>query len=222
MEFTDEIGCELVQACASDLTVVNAARVSFNKESQEMSPRDAGLIGFLMRNRHGTPFEHSMFTFKVEAPIVVVREHMRHRAGHSYNEYSGRYSKMEPKFYLPTFIRTQQGKPGAYDFAPILDSRAVEFRCELRDQCMESYRMYERQVDQGIAKEQARLLLHVNTFTKYFWTCNARSLMHFLTLRNHEAAMYEIAQVAKQAEEHFAELMPVTWKAYVDSGRKNP
>lgn len=206
---------------ASDLMVVNAARVSFNVESERMTPRDEGLIGFLIRNRHGTPFEHNSFTFLVEAPIVVSREHMRHRM-HSYNEWSARYSKMEPKFYVPSYVRTQQGKPGAYSFGEITDARRPEFQGQLRDMCMESYRAYERAVDDGIAKEQARLLLHVNTFTKYYWTCNARSLMHFLALRNHPTAMYEIAQVAQRAESELERLMPVTHGCFVDSGRVAP
>ena len=101
-------------ALASDLAVVNGARVSFNDETQEMTERDEGLIRFLMRERHGSPFEHGYFRFLVKAPIFVVREHHRHRAGHSYNEWSGRYSKLEAEFYVPEFVRTQVGKPGAY------------------------------------------------------------------------------------------------------------
>src|SRR6202166_722576 len=104
---------------ASDLSVVNGARVSFNVSSETMSERDGGLIRFLMRDRHGSPFEHGYFRFVVKAPIFVVREHHRHRAGHSYNEWSGRYSKMEAEFYVPDFVRTQVGKPGAYTFDPV-------------------------------------------------------------------------------------------------------
>src|SRR4029079_18275575 len=106
-------------ALASDLAVVNGARVSFNQESDEMSDRDVGLIRFLMRERHGSPFEHGYFRFLVKAPLFVVREQHRHRAGHSYNEWSGRYSKMEAEFYVPDFVRTQVGKPGAYSFEPV-------------------------------------------------------------------------------------------------------
>ena len=93
-------------ALATDLAVVNGARVSFNQASQELEERDAGLIRFLMRNGHGSPFEHGYFRFLIKAPLFVVREHQRHRAGHSYNEWSGRYSKMEPKFYVPDNVRT--------------------------------------------------------------------------------------------------------------------
>src|SRR5258708_39314236 len=104
---------------ASDLAVVNGARVSFNSLAGEMTERDEGLIRFLMRHRHGSPFEHGYFRFIVKAPIFVVREHHRHRAGHSYNEWSGRYSKMEAEFYVPDYVRTQVGKPGSYSFEPL-------------------------------------------------------------------------------------------------------
>src|SRR2546423_3220795 len=106
-------------ALASDLAVVNGARVSFNQASDEMAERDEGLIRFLMRDRHGSPFEHGYFRFIVKPPLFVVREHHRHRAGHSYNEWSGRYSKTKAAFYVPDYVRTQTGKPRAYTFEPV-------------------------------------------------------------------------------------------------------
>src|SRR4029078_7124417 len=93
----------------------------------------AGLIRFLMRERHGSPFEHGYFRFVVKAPLFVVREHHRHRAGHSYNEWSGRYSKMEPEFYVPEFVRTQVGKPGAYSFEPVDEETAAVARDEIEE-----------------------------------------------------------------------------------------
>ena len=120
--FSTRASLALDGALASDLAVVNGARVSFNDETQEMTERDEGLIRFLMRERHGSPFEHGYFRFLVKAPIFVVREHHRHRAGHSYNEWSGRYSKLEAEFYVPEFVRTQVGKPGAYTFEAVDDA----------------------------------------------------------------------------------------------------
>lgn len=222
MEFTSIVKCSLVAANASDLSVVNAARVSFNQESQEMGDRERGLVNFLMKNHHGTPFEHNMFTFLVEVPIFVAREQMRHRVGHSYNEWSARYSKMDPKFYIPEYVRTQLGKPGAYSFDALEEGKAHYFREVLKRTCEQSYRRYEAAIEDGVAKEQARYFLHTNTFTKYYWTCNARSLMHFLGLRNHPQAMWEIAQVAQQAEGHFAAAMPETHERYVQHGRQAP
>src|SRR5215210_1783700 len=126
-------------ALASDLAVVNGARVSFNQASDEMGEKDAGLIRFLMREKHGSPFEHGYFRFVVKAPLFVVREHHRHRAGHSYNEWSGRYSKMEPEFYVPAFVRTQVGKPGAYSFEPVSSETAEMARHEIRENGLRAF-----------------------------------------------------------------------------------
>jgi thymidylate synthase (FAD) len=209
-------------ACASDLAVVNGARVSFNQESDEMTERDAGLIRFLMRERHGSPFEHGYFRFVVKAPLFVVREHHRHRAGHSYNEWSGRYSKMEPEFYVPEFVRTQVGKPGSYSFEPVDDDTAALARDEIEENARRAFESYERMLEQGVAKEVARAVLPLSTYTKYYWSCNPRSLMHFCSLRNHEAAQFEIRQYASAAETFLERLMPVTHAAFVANGRLSP
>ena len=209
-------------SCASDLAVVNGARVSFNQASQELGERDAGLIRFLMRERHGSPFEHGYFRFVVKAPLFVVREHHRHRAGHSYNEWSGRYSKMEPEFYVPEFVRTQVGKPGAYSFEPVDAETAERARREISDNATRAFAAYERMLEQGVAKEVARAVLPLSTYTKYYWSCNPRSLMHFCSLRNHEAAQFEIRRYAAAAESFLEREMPVTHAAFVANGRQSP
>ena len=209
-------------ACASDLAVVNGARVSFNQESDELTERDEGLIRFLMRERHGSPFEHGYFRFVVKAPLFVVREHHRHRSGHSYNEWSGRYSKMEPEFYVPEFVRTQVGKPGAYRFEPVDEDTAAVVRDEIEENARRAFEAYERMLEQGVAKEVARAVLPLSTYTKYYWSCNPRSLMHFCSLRNHEAAQYEIRQYAAAAESFLERLMPITHAAFVANGRTSP
>jgi thymidylate synthase (FAD) len=209
-------------ALASDLAVVNGARVSFNQESDEMTDRDAGLVRFLMRERHGSPFEHGYFRFLVKAPLFVVREHHRHRAGHSYNEWSGRYSKMEPEFYIPENVRTQVGKPGSYSFEPVDDETRELTRNEIEQQARAAFEAYERMLERGVAKEVARSVLPLATYTKYYWSCNPRSLMHFCALRNHEAAQYEIRQYAAAAELFLERLMPITHAAFVDRGRIAP
>jgi thymidylate synthase (FAD) len=207
---------------ASDLAVVNGARVSFNQTAQEMSDRDAGLIGFLMRERHGSPFEHGYFRFLVKAPLFVVREHHRHRAGHSYNEWSGRYAKMEAEFYVPDYVRTQVGKPGAYSFESVSDETREAARAEILENAERAFEAYERMLELGVAKEVARAVLPLSTYTKYYWSCNPRSLMHFCGLRNHENAQYEIRQYAAAAESFLERLMPVTHAAYVANGRVAP
>jgi thymidylate synthase (FAD) len=209
-------------ALASDLAVVNGARVSFNAESLEMNERDAGLIRFLMRDRHGSPFEHGYFRFLVKAPLFVVREHQRHRAGHSYNEWSGRYSKLEAEFYVPEYVRTQVGKPGAYSFEAVDESTRAVARREIEQNAERAFGCYERLLEQGVAKEVARSVLPLSTYTKYYWSCNPRSLMHFCSLRNSEQAQYEIREYAASAESFLGRLMPVTHEAFVANGRVAP
>ena len=209
-------------ALASDLAVANGARVSFNQAAQELSERDEGLIRYLMRDRHGSPFEHGYFRFLVKAPIFVVREHHRHRAGHSYNEWSGRYSKMKAEFYIPENVRSQVGKPGAYTFEPVdVETKELAQR-EIETQSRDAFDAYERMLEAGIAKEVARSVLPLNMYTTYYWSCNPRSLMHFCSLRNSEFAQYEIREYAKAAETFLAQTMPVTHAAFVANDRTAP
>jgi thymidylate synthase (FAD) len=209
-------------AMADDLAVVNAARVSFNLRSEEMTERDEGLIKFLMRDRHGSPFEHGYFRFIVKAPIFVVREHHRHRAGHSYNEWSGRYSKLEADYYVPDYVRTQVGKPGAYSFEPVEPDVREAAQEELRAAAEQAFDAYERMLEQGVAKEVARMALPLSLYTKYFWSCNPRSLMHFCSLRNSEFAQFEIREFARAAETFLERIMPVTHAAFVANDRIAP
>jgi thymidylate synthase (FAD) len=209
-------------ALATDLAVVNGARVSFNQAADEMSERDEGLIRFLMRERHGSPFEHGYFRFIVKAPLFVVREHHRHRAGHSYNEWSGRYSRLEAEYYVPEFVRTQVGKPGSYSFEPVDDETREAARTEIAENAERAFEAYERMLEQGVAKEVARAVLPLSTYTKYLWSCNPRSLMHFCGLRNHDAAQFEIRQYAAAAESFLERLMPVTHAAFLANGRVAP
>lgn len=209
---------------ADDLSVVNSARVSFGRTSDELGDAEKGLINFLMRERHGTPFEHNSFRFIVKAPIFVAREWFRHRAGWSYNEFSGRYALMRDEYYVPEYdaVRTQIGKPGAYSFKPIEGDLATEMINEIDSSNARAFRTYQWLIENGCAKELARTILPVGTYTKFYATCNARSLMHFISLRNHESAQREIRQAAKSLESIFAEVMPVTYKAFIENGRIAP
>ena len=209
-------------ALATDLAVVNGARVSFNQASDELDERGAGLIRFLMREKHGSPFEHGYFRFLVKAPLFVVREHHRHRAGHSYNEWSGRYSKMQPEFYVPENVRTQVGKPGSYSFEPVDEETREAAQQTIEDNAARAFEAYEQMLELGVAKEVARAVLPLSTYTKYYWSCNPRSLMHFCSLRNHDAAQFEIRQYAAAAESFLEQLMPVTHAAFVANGRVAP
>ena len=207
---------------ASDLSVVNAARVSFAQHSDELSERDQGLIRFLMREKHSSPFEHSVFRFHVKCPIFVAREWMRHR--NSYNEWSARYSQLEPEFYVPEAedVRTQVGKPGAYSFEPVDAELAEHTRDAQREAYQQAYRVYQELLERGVAKEVARNVLPVGIYTMFYWTVNARSLMNFLSLRNADNAQREIRRYAEAVEILFAERMPHTHAAFVAADRRAP
>lgn len=213
----------LVKCCAEDIDVVDGARVSFNSTVSEMTERDAGLIKFLMRERHGSPFEHTYFKFRVKAPIFVFREWHRHRAGHSYNEWSARYSVLSPEFYVPETVLTQKGKPGAYTFEELDNPENKDlFEKWLKDSGQLAYQLYEQSLELGISKQQARLFLPVNIYSEMIWSCNARSLMHFLSLRNTDFAQMEIREYAQAVELMFSEVMPITHSAFIENGRKAP
>jgi thymidylate synthase (FAD) len=208
---------------ADDLSVVNAARVSFAQRSEEMGERDHGLIRFLMRERHGTPFEHNAFRFHVKLPIFVMREWARHRIG-SFNEWSARYSQLEPEFYIPEAqdVRTQVGKPGSYSFDPVDPELAEHTRSTQRAVYEHAYAAYVDLLDQGVAKEVARNVLPVAIYTQFYWTVNARSLMNFLSLRNAATAQREIRHYAAAVEQLFAQTMPITHSAFVANDRRAP
>jgi thymidylate synthase (FAD) len=208
---------------ADDLSVVNGARVSFARHKAEMDDSDVGLIKFLMRDRHGTPFEHNAFRFHIRAPIFVAREWFRHRIG-SFNEFSMRYARATDEFYVPAAedVRTQVGKPGAYSFDPVSDDVAETTRQELQQVYDAAYAAYERRVELGVARELARAALPVGAYTEFYWTINARALMNFLSLRNAETAQREIRRYAEACERFLAERMPVTYEAFVAAGRVAP
>jgi len=208
---------------ASDLSVANAARVSFARRKEELDEADEGLIRFLMRDRHGTPFEHNAFRFHVRCPLFVAREWFRHRVG-SFNEFSMRYAKATDEFYVPEpeDVRSQVGKPGAYSFEPVDPALAEATREELRAVYEHAFETYERLVEQGVARELARAVMPVGAYTEFYWTLNARSLMNFVSLRAAETAQREIRRYAEACERFLAEKMPVTHAAFVANDRTAP
>ena len=233
--FRSEMTVELVKHAASDADVIWAARVS-TKGEQSLADVDAdpersvGLINYLMRDRHGTPFEHSSMTFYVHAPIFVFREFMRHRT-FSYNEESGRYRRLEPVFYVPGPERklVQTGKPGAYEFSAGSPEQHALVTEAVVAACRQSYSAYLEMLEAGVAREVARTVLPVGLYSSMYATCNARALMNFLSLRvkRSDAAFpsfpqREIEMVAEQMEALWAGLMPLTHAAFERNGRVCP
>ncbi len=213
----------LDSSMADDLSVVNSARVSFAKKSDRISEAEVGLINFLMRERHGTPFEHNSFRFHVKCPIFVAREWFRHRIG-SFNEFSARYSEVGDEFFSPNVsdVRSQVGKPGSYSFERmnIDDSEAAIAIINKANDA--AYRAYKDLIYMGVAKELARVVLPVSMYTQFFWTVNARALMNFLSLRNAPNAQIDIQRYAQDVERIFKGQMPITYDAWVKNGRVAP
>lgn len=183
---------DLIRVSGSDLDVVNAARVSFGKISTELSERDKKLINYLMKHNHTSPFEHNQFSFRIKAPLFVVRQWMRHRMN-SYNEISYRYVKAPLEFYIPPKWRYQdkvnrQGSVGEFEDQELKKQyqKAIDF----------AVKNYEELLEKGVCRELARGLLPLCTYTEFIFTCNLHSLTHFLKLRLDPGAQFEIRQFA--------------------------
>lgn len=234
--FRDDVTVSLVQSAAGDAAVLLAARVSTSgEESLDELRKDPeasqGLINYLMRDRHGTPFEHNSMTFLVTAPIFVFREFHRHRAGWSYNEESARYREMQPVFYVPAPDRplVQHGKPGKYEFSAGTPEQHERAGSAMATAYRTSYQAYQDMLAAGIAREVARAVLPVGLYSSMYATCNARSLMHFLSLRTKKEnakvpsfPQREIEMVAEQMEAAWAAVMPLTHAAFEKHGRVAP
>lgn len=207
MKILDHGSLELLQVAGSELDIVNAARVSYGKESKEFCDKDAGLINFLLRHEHMTPFEMVWTKWRIKAPIFVFREWHRHRTA-SINEMSGRYTELKPEFYVPEVSRKQVGKAGNYHYEN-MDMVASAYAAKtMRDYNDKAWAMYQYFLDYGMAKEQARLVLPVSTYSEMIWACNLRNLMHFINLRADERAQWEIRQYAIAMREILAPQFP--------------
>jgi len=220
----DHGSVELVDSMGDDLRIVNMARQSFGTKAEVLlTEKDRGLINFLMKNRHGTPFEGVVITLQVKCPIFVAREWMRHRIA-SYNEFSGRYSKMSSDFYVPSDdqLRSQIGKPGSYSFEPLPDELAESTRAMIEENNGDALYTYENFLEQGVAKEVARMVLPVNIYTSFTMVANLRSLFNFVSLRSHKDAMWEIRQYSEQIEKMLWLVAPVAYRAFVDNNRIAP
>lgn len=228
IEFSSKITVKLVRSCASDDMVVQAAQVSSKGENNpETVP--ARLIEALIKGRHGSPFEHNMFTFFIEAPLFVVREWQRHRMS-SFNEMSGRYTELPPKFYIPNEDRKviNVGTKMKPQFEANLEA-TMDIQAILNHGAIDIWAHYQWMLKSGIANEVARMVLPLNIYTQMYWTVNARSLMNFLSLRVESMdslvksyPQMEIQMGAEQIEEHFAQAMPLTHAAFIKNGRVAP
>jgi thymidylate synthase (FAD) len=194
-----------------DLTVAQAARVSY-RGTVKGDEKDKRLISFLMNNNHETPFEHVNFRFHIKCPIFVARQWFRHRWS-SYNEVSGRYTVVQDDFYIPSNFRTQKEKNYKYENLPEQQSNELYVKFENFHRAI--YGFYKKLLDQGVAKEQARMILPQSMYTEFYWTVNARALMNFLKLRCDDHAQWEIRQYALTILDFFVDYMPWTAEAFI-------
>jgi thymidylate synthase (FAD) len=231
VKFRSDMTVELVKSNVSDDDVVWAARVSTAGDRAaegDLGTRKKGLIEFLLRERHMSPFEHGQMTFFVQAPIFVFREFHRHRTW-SYNEESGRYKQLEPVFYEPPENRPliQVGKAGAYDYVAGTDEQYAKVKDSILHSNNLAYDVYQDMLDNGIAREVARMVLPVNIYSSMYATVNPRNLMQFLSLRtkSEDAAVksypqLEIQMVADKIEALWAAEQPLVHEAWVKYGRR--
>lgn len=237
IRLTSEITVEEIDGVGGDNQIVHAARVSTRGRSglEKVDKGEAaGLISYLMKHRHGTPFEHGSLTVRVYAPIFVWREWHRHRIGFSYNEESGRYKQLEPVFYIPPrdrpMMKVEGWKPGRPKFLPCEDQGAYDLLCQrLRTQYESSYAAYEQNLAEGFDPGLARDCLPVGIYSSCWVTCNPRSIMAFLSLRIHDDSatfvsypLYEIDVAARKLEAIFSEHWPLTHEAWDVNGRVAP
>jgi thymidylate synthase (FAD) len=203
----DGISCvELIRVSGSDLDIVNAARVSYGKNSSKLSERDQALISYLIDHEHTSPFEHNQLSFRIKAPIYVVRQWMRHRMN-SYNEISYRYVEAPLEFYMPAHWRYQDKTNRQCSTGAFHDEQSYE---QYRKVLEVSAHAYQLLLQAGVAREQARGILPLCTYTEFIFTCNLHSLMHFLRLRLHAGAQYEIRQYALAMLELATPYFPVS------------
>jgi len=225
--YGDGIGrVDYVSHMGTDLTIVNAARVSFGKHKEEISERDEKLIKYLAEHRHTSTFEHNVITFRFTVPLFVRSQHHRHRTW-SYNEISRRYTDVNIQFYEPESFRTQhKSNRQASNEGELIDPlvnyprqmySAMTAAGAVREHGATSLKLFERLIEAGVCREQARGVLPQNMYTQYYGTTNLSNLIKFIDLRTHEGAQWEIQKVAEACLDIANDLYPLATEAYRSS-----
>ena len=218
--FNDKIGfVEYVTHMGSDVTIVNSARVSFGKHVHDLDDRDKKLIKYLIKHKHTSTLEHNVVTFRFKVPLFIRSQHHRHRTW-SYNEISRRYTDFNLEFYEPKNFRKQSvsNRQASTNetFDPVMPSRILNTLASgvVKEHHAASLYVYERLIEAGVCREQARGVLPQNLYTEYYGTCNLNNLFKFIHLRDNDGAQWEIQQVAKACLSIIEDLFPETVKAY--------
>ena len=211
----------LIDHMGSDLSVVNAARVSFGKRKEAFDEADGKLVDYLAEHDHTSPFRHTALTFHVKAPIFVFRQWMKHRIASEFNEISGRYVEFpENEFFVPDTFRRQakvnkQGSEGEVSGAEGAQARDLYLAA-----CRNALAQYKALITLGVCREQARCLLPLGLYSEVYWTVSLQAAAHFIRLRSDSHAQWEIQQYAHAVRRIVEEVFPAGLKALLHEGRR--
>ena len=220
IDVLDKGHCTLVDHMGGDLTLVNAARVSFGNKKSKFDKKDIGLINYLVENRHDSPMRHVQLQFRIKAPEFVMRQWYKHVIGmgysvhrepdHAWNEISGRYVEYKPEFYRPKKFRAQSKDNKQATTDEEVQGAAVAYNCAIEV----AYKMYDELLKLGVGKEQARGVLPVSFYTEVIWTCSLQGVLNFVSLRDHPHAQWEIREYAIAVRELVTKIAPNTMAAW--------
>lgn len=197
-----------------DAAIVQAARVSY-ASGTKTTRGDRGLIRFLLRHAHTTPFEMVDFKFHIKMPMFVARQHLRHRTA-SVNEMSARYSVLPEEFFVPEVLREQSSTNKQGSEKDMDHPDAMVLMCEQEENCKKAFKIYDEMIKMGVSRELARTHLPVGTFTEFYWKINLHNLMHYLRLRMEDGAQKEIRDYAWAMYRLIQPLCPITMEAFMD------
>ena len=228
--YNDSIGSiELVDHMGSDITVVNSARVSYGVHKKELDSKDEKLINYLIKHKHTSTLEHNIATFRIKVPLFIRSQHHRHRTW-SYNEISRRYTDFNMEFYEPESFRTQHkvNRQASNDelinpniiskeITSLMSAEIPEFTLSeaVKYHHNQSINLYNKMLDLGVSKEQARGVLPQNLYTEYYATANLNNILKFIGLRSHKGAQWEIQQLSNAMLEEIKEIWPVAVNSYI-------
>lgn len=226
--YEDKIGkLELIQHVGEDITIVNSARVSFGANKDVLDEKDEKLINYLIKHKHTSTLEHNIATFRIKVPLFIRSQHHRHRTW-SYNEISRRYTKFNMEFYEPELFRTQHksNRQASSDelINPNIISKEISSLVNVPDfkvneavkyHHSQSLNLYNKMIELGVCKEQARGILPQNLYTEYYATANLNNILKFIDLRTHGGAQWEIQALANKMLEIIKEIWPITVNSYI-------